>query len=296
LNSTTLVVSVLNYCNAGATVKCIQSLHEACGVLPHEFIVGDHSPESQIAAIRAALNDHVLSRVCCVHRPENPGFAAGHNENFRTRAWKGSELFLVINNDVEVEDSELFPAMVAHCHARTIVGCIITTRPEGDIWFGGGRINRITGDLRIRKSRPAEEIAESEVICGCCMLMRAEDFAALQGFDERFFMYAEDVDLSLRAGRLGYRRILVNRSLGHWVGSGRDGKYSSLYLYENTKNRLICLNRYRPGLPLIRVVHFVLKYLILRIAQLVVFSEHPLEQSRLVFRAFRDGLRIGRTT
>ncbi|SDK23982.1 glycosyltransferase [Microbulbifer yueqingensis] len=67
-------------------------------------------------------------------------------------------------------------------------------------------------------SQPATEL---EVAGGCYMFLRTQDFLALEGFDERFFMYFEDFDFSLRIrklGRISYARSVQVKHAGGDVG------------------------------------------------------------------------------
>lgn len=291
-----LRISIVNYCDAVATAKCIQSIHDCCRETPHRFIVADHSPQSEIESIKAEIGSSVANLIVFRRSPDNPGFAVGHNRNFETSMWQPEDIFLIVNNDVELRDSQVLIEMMSQCATGTLVGCVITKSEDGAVWFAGGKINRITGDVRAQRRRPRAATVESDILCGCCIMTRASDFADLHGFDETFFMYAEDIDLAIRAVEKGYRLVIVNKVITHRVGSGYAGRYSSLYLYENTKNRLICLMRHHLGVPFIRESYFVSKYLLLRLLQLFIFSRAPFEQSRAVVRAFADGLRATRTT
>lgn len=286
-----LIISILNYCNPRGTSRCIQSLHDACTEIPHCFLVADHSPRSGIEVIKAELPSQIASLVTFRHSPDNPGFAAGHNHNFESASWRATDTLLIVNNDTTVRDIHLLEEMISHCNPKTLVGCVITKSGSGEVWFAGGRISRITGDIKLRRSWPETAAAETEVLCGCCIMINAQDFADLKGFDERFFLYAEDLDLAIRAARKGYRLLIVNRGLDHEVGSGWKGSYSSLYLYENTKNRLICLKRHHMGLPFVRDVYFVTKYLLFRTVQLLLFSRTPRDQMKAVVQAFVDGFK-----
>lgn len=287
----TLIISMLNLYSSQSTSNGIRSLDHACAGIPHRFIVADHTQQSEIDLIKAELNPEVLNLITFRHSPENPGFSAGHNRNFATCRWDKEDVFLIINNDVEVRDSGLLTEMMSHCVPRTLVGCVITRSDNGALWFAGGKISRITGDIEPERRRPEGATVESEILCGCCIMTRASDFADLNGFEEDFFIYAEDLDLSIRAAKGGYRLLIVNRTLQHQIGSGSAGRYSALYLYQNTKNRLICLRRHRLGLPLIGESYFIVKYIFARLVQLLLFSQAPVEQSKLVMRAFVDGLK-----
>ncbi|MDH6196778.1 N-acetylglucosaminyl-diphospho-decaprenol L-rhamnosyltransferase [Mycobacterium frederiksbergense] len=62
-------------------------------------------------------------------------------------------------------------------------------------------------------------------LSGSCLLLRREAFEAINGFDERYFMYMEDVDLGDRLGRAGWQNVYVPSSeVLHYKGhsTGRD--------------------------------------------------------------------------
>lgn len=62
------------------------------------------------------------------------------------------------------------------------------------------------------------------IISGCCMLIRSNVFHKLKGFDERFFLYFEDFDLSLRAARYGKVAYNPAMRIQHFGGfSARKG-------------------------------------------------------------------------
>src|SRR5260370_622931 len=60
-------------------------------------------------------------------------------------------------------------------------------------------------------------------VMGACLLIRRSIFEELHGFDERFFMYFEELDLSLRARRKGWRSMfLPDASVFHEGGASSD--------------------------------------------------------------------------
>ena len=74
---------------------------------------------------------------------------------------------------------------------------------------------------------------EVDVISGCLLLARRDVWTRLGGFDERFFMYGEDVDLAVRAHRLGCRPAITPRAVvQHEVGaSSSDALDKHVMLY-----------------------------------------------------------------
>jgi GT2 family glycosyltransferase len=63
-----------------------------------------------------------------------------------------------------------------------------------------------------------EPVSGVALVSGCCMLMRSAAFAAAGGFDERFFLYFEDFDLSLRLHRQGEVVFLPSMKITHLGG------------------------------------------------------------------------------
>ena len=72
-----------------------------------------------------------------------------------------------------------------------------------------------------------EEVFEAPYLSGCCMLIRSEAFRRAGGFDERYFLYLEDADLTRSLARDGRCVHLPVASVVH--GWGR-GNYSNLGL------------------------------------------------------------------
>ena len=71
------------------------------------------------------------------------------------------------------------------------------------------------------------EIISSTYLSGCCMIVRSEDFNAVGGFDDRYFLYLEDADLTRTLADRGMCVHLPNVSIVH--GWGR-GNYSDMRL------------------------------------------------------------------
>lgn len=89
----------------------------------------------------------------------------------------------------------------------------------GPFWHG----NPWTAAYRQDRQEPSERTVGW--LSGSCLLVRREAFEAIGGFDERYFMYMEDVDLGDRLGRAGWLNVYVPSSeILHLKGhsTGRD--------------------------------------------------------------------------
>lgn len=88
--------------------------------------------------------------------------------------------------------------------------------------------------------------------CGASSIIRKEVFESLGGFDENFFMYYEDVDLSLRMRRNGYRILYEPKSVLRHIHAATSKEWSHLFIYNVEKNHLALLIKHFPWLTVAR--------------------------------------------
>jgi GT2 family glycosyltransferase len=153
-----------------------------------------------------------------IHRPDNPGFGAAHNLAMREALEQGTRYHAVLNPDI-VFGPDVLPALFAYMEAHQDIGLVMP-----DIRYPGGsrqylcKLLPTPADLLVRRFLPAlyrasgrletyemrkgdyDNIMYVPALSGCFMFLRAEVLRQTGGFDERFFMYLEDVDLSRRIG------------------------------------------------------------------------------------------------
>lgn len=88
--------------------------------------------------------------------------------------------------------------------------------------------------------------ADVPAFCGASVIMRTDVFNKLGGFDDSFFMYYEDIDLSLRMKLMGYHMRYEPKSvvLHHHAGSSKE--WSSFFVFNVEKNFLAVLIKHYP--------------------------------------------------
>jgi GT2 family glycosyltransferase len=92
--------------------------------------------------------------------------------------------------------------------------------------------------------------------CGAAVLLRGAYLREVGVFDERFFMYYEDVELSWRGRSAGYRYVTVPASVVHHVHAATSDASSATFAHLNERNRLLVLVRHAPFALLARGVLF----------------------------------------
>jgi len=90
---------------------------------------------------------------------------------------------------------------------------------------------------------------EEEVFsaCGAAALYSRDDFLKVGGFDEAYFSYFEDVDLSFRLRLAGKRCLYVPEAVVHHVGSASSGKISDFVIYHGHRNLVWTYFKDMPG-------------------------------------------------
>lgn len=144
-----------------------------------------------------------------INNPRPRGFAANHNSAF---ARISEPFFCVINPDIELRDNP-FPAMLEE-HRNTKVAVVgpVVLEPNGLVADSARHFpTAFSLLLRLLWSRNVDsmevgfagEPAKPYWIAGMFMLFKTEMFQRLGGFDERYFLYFEDVDICRRILRNG---------------------------------------------------------------------------------------------
>jgi N-acetylglucosaminyl-diphospho-decaprenol L-rhamnosyltransferase len=191
-----IVVSHNNAPDIAALLAC-EPVREAF----ERVLVVDNGSADATLDIARDLGAVVLPR-------DNRGFAAGVNAG--AAASRGTA-FAVLNPDVAFAAAD-----VAHRLARHLASPVVGMAAPA-LELPGGALQDSAREVpspldlyrrRFRRQRPDEVRSERPVavawVVAACLVIRREAFEAVGGFDERYFLYFEDVDFSVRLRRAGY--------------------------------------------------------------------------------------------
>ncbi len=103
-------------------------------------------------------------------------------------------------------------------------------------------------DFDHEESRPVDHVI------GAFYLIRREVFDALGGFDERFFVYLEDLDLSLRASRAGWRTYYLAQASAFHKGGGTSEQVKARRLFYSLRSKLLYAFKHFSTLPALAVM------------------------------------------
>lgn len=199
-------VSIVSHAHGAMVEKLIRALLDCPEV--RQVILTRNVPE--------ILDIATDARIVSIDNPAPKGFGANHNAAF---ALCDQPFFCPVNPDIELPANP-FPELVksASVSGAAIVAPLVIA-PDGTVedsmrhfptlrsltakalGLGGGR-------YVVRDGQP--DFAP-EWVAGMFMLFRSEAFAELKGFDEKFFLYYEDVDVCIRAWNRGLRVLACPR-------------------------------------------------------------------------------------
>jgi GT2 family glycosyltransferase len=177
--------------------------------------------------------------------PDNRGFGAGVNAGVAAARALGCVCFLLLNPDARVT-AQVIGELREHSLAepRALISPRIVDG-DGAPWFDGAVVSLRTGRIRSRAGAGGiEGDTTTEWLTGACLVVHEQMIDALQGLDEEYFLYWEDLELSHRClaagGRLVLRRDLVATHIAGGTQGPRQGRAkSSVYYRYNCRNRLL---------------------------------------------------------
>lgn len=208
-----------------------------------EIIVVDNASHDETSAILSQWD----GAITVLSLPENRGFAGGNNAG---AALATGDILVFLNPDT-VPRAGWLSALVEPLRDRrvgmTTAQLVLADRPHlvnacgNDITWTGLTVCRGLEQPLAAWSHPDEVAAVS----GAAFAVRRELFERLGGFDEEYFLYYEDTDLSLRARLAGYSVRYVPQSV---VAHRYRFKFSAQKAYYQERNRwLTLLGTLRPG-------------------------------------------------
>jgi hypothetical protein len=244
------------------------------------IVVVDNSSKEEFDLKSGYMEDIPL---VVVKNKENLGFAGGHNVAIKYAIKNGADYVLILNNDTYVDKNFLEELLKATDRDKKI-GVLVPKiyfapgfefhkdrYKKSDLgkvfWYAGGEmdwdnvIGRHRGVDLVDKGQ-FDKTEETEIATGCCMMVKKEVFEKIGLFDEKFYLYYEDADLSEKTKKAGYKIVYVPKSiLWHKNAGSAGGSGSVLQDYYITRNRLLFGVRYasfRAKLALIKESFLIL--------------------------------------
>lgn len=220
---------------------CLETLRpEAAAVAAEVVVVDNASTDASLELLRRQAGWLRL-----VTSTANLGFAAANNLAIRESA---SPYLVLLNPDTRVRPGALGALLAAaegdRRAAAVSAKLLFAERPTviqnaGLLLLSDGSgADRGSGEVDAGQYDTAEEVFGA---CGAGMLLRRAALADAGLFDERFFMYYEDLDLSWRFRLRGWRVLYEPRAVIEHVHAAASGEWSELFTFLVDRNRLFAI-------------------------------------------------------
>lgn len=254
---------IVNWNGKNDTLACLASLQKinVLNNMLSVIVVDNGSTDDSVSAVRGAYPDVVV-----VETGDNLGFTGGNNAGIKKALALGADLVWLLNNDTIVDRNVLSfvkafeDPKVGACGSKIYFAAghefhhdRYGESERGKIfWYAGGLVD---WDNVYASHRGVDEVdhgqyeetMETPFITGCSFIVRADVIQNVGTLDDRYYLYLEDLDWSLRIQKAGWKTMYVPSSLVWHVNAGSSGRPGNpLQNYYLTRNRFLLGMKYAP--------------------------------------------------
>lgn len=262
-----ICVVLVNYNGKEYNDKCIDSILNSTIADKIQIVVVDNasSDGSAESLYEKWGGDH---RVHIIELDENVGFAKANNVGIRWAMKNRIAHYLLLNNDTEVEPDAI--ERMWRCHEE--YACIVTPKilyadKRNVLWCAGGKFSPIImKPVQIGENQENSEKYNGDYECdfanGCAVFLDEQILKKTGLLDESFFLYYEDTEFSMRAGKCGVGiRYCAGAIVYHKVNGSTKGNQNYRNVYYITRNWLIYAKKHLGKKLIIFWIYFLLNRL-----------------------------------
>ena len=242
MNNSRVLISILNWNGGATTLEAIGAIYKSKYIDFTILLIDNASTDGSIELIQREF-----PQVKVLKNSENLGFARGQNQGINFAKENGYELVWILNNDTNV-DPDALGLLVGEVDRDAKVcmvsPIIIDDDTRQGLQFCGCSID--AENFKFDHFKTVDEAINSQnlnadcfCIWGTAILARTTIISKLGGFDDKFFAYYEDLDLSVRVIKNGYLNKVVPDAIVRHGGVNHADQRPPHYSYFNTRNRFI---------------------------------------------------------
>jgi len=284
-------VVILSWNQREETLACLSSVCQLDYPNKRVLVVDNGSRDGTPEAVVRWFPD-----VEIIVNAENLGFAAGCNVGLRYALEQGARWVLLLNNDVEIAPDALQHLVSsASPDAGMVAPKIYYFSDRTRIWSVGGKrhpwtLEKIGDAMGQVDEGQWNEVLERDYLVGCAVLLSRRLLTEVGLFDERFFVYYEDSDLSLRARLAGWRLLMAPQAhVWHKVAVSSGGRDSPNERYWMARSSILFFRKHVRGLRWLAVGPYRIGSAIKTLFRLTLKGRH--DSARAYIRGLWDGLR-----
>lgn len=252
MSSPLVSIIIVNLDGQNVLNKCLISLKDIFYNNTEILLVDNASQDSSIEIAKKLIPSIIVIKL-----EKNLGYAKPNNIGAKKANGK---YLLFLNNDTFVEPNFLDELVQVIENDSTISICqSMLLKPNGEIDSSGDFIDKL--GVAYNSKTKTNQIREIFSARGASMLVKKEHFEKISGFDETFFAFFEDVDLSWRTWIINQRVVLVPTSIVYHIGSTTSKKLLNEIKFHSTKNQLIMkITNFETSLAIKNIFSFFILY------------------------------------
>ena len=247
-----LAIIVLNWNGSDDAIECVDSLIKQT-LKPTIIIVDNNSSDNSVTVFEKYISSHKKEKIILLKNSDNLGFAGGINTGLIYALKNNFEYIGVLNPDA-IADRNWCEALIyqlskyPECGIATGIlqrrssNTLDTTGDFYTTWGLPGPRNR-DEPIKNAPTKPGEVFGAT----GGGAIYRAKIFDDIDMFDEDFFMYYEDVDLSFRAQLAGWKVRFTPKAIAYHKVGASSKKVPGLAVYNTFKNLPLVFIKNVPG-------------------------------------------------
>ncbi len=263
---TKIFIIILNWNQPKLTIECVESLQKLKISKDWDVravIVDNGSQDDSVSQFRNHRTKKIHTEV--METRSNLGFAGGNNVGMKYAQDKNVDYVMILNNDTIVDSNLLQDLMKRMEDKRVGIASPKIYFAKGYefhkekykknqtgkvIWYAGGKIDwqnvigTHSGVDQVDKGQFAKT-REIDLATGACIFISRRVFENVGFFDEKYFLYLEDMDFCVRAKKAGFKIVFSPKAiLWHKNAVSSGGSGSKVQDYYITRNRLLFAFKY----------------------------------------------------
>lgn len=238
-------IIILQYNNSKDTIFCLESVLKINYPDFRIIVIDNASDGEHLENIRSFIKSQpaVSGRLFLALNMENTGYAGGNNLGIKHALKMGADFIFVLNNDTLVQP-DILQKLMPRMEFDEEIGIISPAMKENNLRTYGGKIEWLRTELKHNLKSPPGSfyyfLDRLSYIPGAAILIRKKVFEKVGLMDERYFLYFEDADYSLKIRKAGFKlAIMPNVDVTHKVSATTKKLGSPLILRYHTRNALI---------------------------------------------------------
>ena len=251
-----IAIVVLHFSCKDLTEKCLQSIQELQAPnFQSQTIIVNNNPKEKLDDLKARFKEFNF-----LETEKNLGYAAGNNFGLKKALKEKPDFVFILNNDT-ILDKKVLVELVKASDLDEKIGILAPKiyfapgyefhqeryqkKDQGKvIWYAGGVID---WQNIVSSHRGVDEVdfgqydtpLETDFASGCAILVKRKVFEKIGFFEEKYFLYWEDVDFCQRAKLAGFKIFFVPQAKLWHANAGSSKVGGALQDYYLTRNRLI---------------------------------------------------------